>query len=246
MLEMLYTLFLICSVLGGTLFICMFFLQLFGLSGHGTTPHHYTGGPHTPGHGLQGHTGGHLHPAQHSGFRGHVLRCLGGRHASVANSITGNGGPSQWLAMLQSWIGAMVSFQGIVVGITAFGLVGMAGLSQGWTAWLVLPLACAACVAASFLVAAALHILLSMDSDGTLHTDDLIGAQGKVYLSVPGGNSGLGKVVVTTQGRTEEFNAVTYQPVELKAGDEIIVVGVQKPGILEVSSAASVPTQLEL
>lgn len=232
---MLYNLFLICASLGGTMFICLFLLQLMGLGGHHTGVHSAPGS-----HAVGGH---------HSGFRGHLLRGLGvGRaHSRVAVAHQSNPSPSGHPAAgLQSWLSAMFSFQGLVAGTTAFGLVGLAASSQGWTVLLVFPLACVGGIGASLFVAAALHILLTMDSDGTLHTEDMVGAQGTVYLSIPAGNAGLGKVVVHIQGRTAEFNAVSFQSAELKAGDDVVVVGVQKSGTLEVASAASVPTKVDL
>lgn len=242
---MLGTLFLICAVAGGTLFLCLFFLQLLGLGGHHAGMHHSS----SPGvHANHLTPGTHTAPAQAGGFRGHLARSLGGKQAVshvLAHQSSSPGQTGHWAPVLQSWLVTMLSFQGIVTGVTAFGLVGLAAMSQNWTVWLVLPLASLSAIGASLLVASLLHLLLSMDSDGTINTVEAIGSTGSVYLSIPPRNTGIGKVLVRMQGRTMEYSAVTYQPEEIKTGEEIIVVGVQKPGILEVSSASSVPTRID-
>lgn len=243
---MLGTLFIICAVVGGTLFLCLFFLQLLGLGGHHAGIHHGASGGMHP-HNLI--SGSHSLPTHAGGFRGHLARSIGGKQAVshvLAHYHSGTGQAGHWSPLLQSWLVTMLSFQGIVTGITAFGLVGLAATSQHWTVWLVLPLACMSAIGASLLVASLLHVLLSMDSDGTINTADAIGSPGSVYLSIPPSNTGIGKVLIRMQGRTMEYSAVTYQPNELKSGEEILVVGVQKPGILEVSSASSVPTRIDL
>lgn len=140
----------------------------------------------------------------------------------------------------------MLSFQGLVAALTVFGLAGLAAISQAWAVWLVLPLALASALAASFLVATLLRVLMNMDSDGTIDIQDSIGSPGTVYLSVPGGSNGVGKVLITVRDRTMEYAAVTYQDAELHQGDAIVVVGVKNSDTLEVVSASSVPTRVDI
>ncbi len=241
---MLGMLFIICAVVGGTLFLCQFVLSLFSLGGHIPGVHHLPSG-HLPGmgHGIPGGThpglpSGSGQPAGHAGnLHQFVLHVLGHGHV---------GGHQEDSESEGSWLSAMMSFQGIVAALTVFGLVGMAAMSQSWAVWLVLPLALVSAAAASFLVATLLRMLMGMDSDGTIDIQDAIGSSGTVYLSVPGGSAGVGKVLVNVRSRTMEYAAITYQDAELHQGDAIVVVGVKNSDTLEVVTASSVPTRVDI
>ena len=240
---MLDTVFVICAVVGGTLFLCQFVLSLFSLGGHIPGMHHLPPG-HLPGPGHsapgathQGMLPGAGHQIGHGGTVRHaMLRVLGHGHVGGHHESESE----------DSWLGAMLSFQGLVAALTVFGLAGLAAISQAWTVWLVLPLALVSALAASFLVATLLRMLMNMDSDGTIDIQDSIGSPGTVYLSVPGGSNGVGKVLITVRDRTMEYAAVTYQDAELHQGDAIVVVGVKNSDTLEVVSASSVPTRVDI
>ena len=241
---MLGTLFIICAVVGGTLFLCQFALSLFSLGGHipgvhHIPPGHLPGADHTiPGAAHQGMLPGAEHDTGHGGMVRHaVLRVLGGH---------GHVGDHHESESENSWLGAMLSFQGLVAALTVFGLTGMAAMSQAWAVWLVLPLALVSAVGASLLVAALLRMLMNMDSDGTIDIQDSIGSPGTVYLSIPGGSSGVGKVLISVRNRTMEYAALTYQDAELHQGDAIVVVGVKNLDTLEVVSASSVPMRIDI
>lgn len=240
---MLGTLFIICAVVGGTLFLCQFALSLFSLGGHIPGVHHIPPG-HLPGagHSIPGATHQGMLPGtgQHTGHGGMV------RHAMLRVLGHGHVGGRHESESEDSWLGAMLSFQGLVAALTVFGLAGMAAMSQSWAVWLVLPLALASAAGASLLVATLLRMLMNMDSDGTIDIQDSIGSPGTVYLSIPGGSTGVGKVLISVRNRTMEYAAVTYQDAELHQGDAIVVVGVKNSDTLEVVPASSVPTRVDI
>jgi hypothetical protein len=62
-----------------------------------------------------------------------------------------------------------------------------------------------------------------------------VGQRGTVYLRVPGGRSGTGKIQFNLQNRTVEYLAVTAGE-ELPTGTKVIVVGVVDPTTLEVQA----------
>ncbi len=240
---MLGTLFIICAVVGGTLFLCQFVLSLFSLGGHIPGVHHIPPG-HLPGsgHGVpttthQGTLPGAGNPTGHGvAVRQAILHVLGHGHAGGRHESDSE----------NSWLGAMLSFQGMVAALTVFGLAGMAAMSQSWAVWLVLPLALVSAIGASLMVATLLRTLMTMDSDGTVDIQDSIGSPGTVYLSILGGTAGIGKVLITVRDRTMEYAAITYQDADLHQGDAIVVVGVKNSDTLEVVSASSVPTRVDL
>ena len=63
-----------------------------------------------------------------------------------------------------------------------------------------------------------------------------VGQRGQVYLRVPGGKSGAGKVLVNVQDRTVECQAVTAQS-ELPTGARVVVVSVVGGNTVEVVAA---------
>ena len=252
---MLSTLFLICAVVGGTVFVCQFVLSLFSLGGHLPGGH----ATHLPAGHITHLPAGHLHGtgADHS-LRG----ALQNAHAAIPHGGTpAKGAAPGWMGGLmrhamgirhaapnsgETWLAGMISFQGLVAAVTAFGLAGMAALSMGWWTGLVLLAAAAAGMACSALTAGMLQWLMRQQDDGTVQTADCVGTTGTVYLSVPATNGGLGKVLIHVQGRTMEYPAITWVDRELAAGEEIIVVGVHAPGVLEIAPAANVPIRVEL
>ncbi len=252
--AMLGNVYLICVLVGGTLFLCQFLLSLFAMGGgHGGGGHRAPGGRAAPAHGLAqgaghgalnaGHAGAHapahaaaIQTAAAGGHRGFLSRG-GGRHAGP-RAARGSA--------IGSWLQGMLTVQGIVAGITLFGLAGMASLTRGWLPWVSVLLALIGAAGGMFIVAGCLRIMVSMDSDGAVQIEDCVGQSGRVYLSVPPRQTGLGKVFVNVRERTMEYPAVTYQEKPLEPPDAIVVVGVQPPGTLEVVSASSVPTQVEL
>ena len=244
---MLGTLFLICTVVGGTVFVCQFLLSIFSVGGHIPGAHHlhmHVGDIHDAD--TEHSTSNFLQAAHnaipHGGLAPKSLPSsrMGGfwHHALGMRHVRGGSG--------ESWLGGMISFQGIVAATTAFGLAGMAALSQGWWSWVILLVAFGTGACASAFVAVMMRTLMQMDDDGTVQTQDCVGSPGSVYLSVPANNSGMGKVLIHVQGRTMEYQAITWVEKELAIGDEIIVVGVHAPGVLEISPAANVPTRVEL
>ena len=57
---------------------------------------------------------------------------------------------------------------------------------------------------------------------------------GTVYVPIPGGNSGAGKVQINLQDRLIEYAAMTSQPEELSTGVRIVVTRVISPTTVEV------------
>ena len=72
-----------------------------------------------------------------------------------------------------------------------------------------------------------------LKADGTVSEKTLVGATGSVYVRIPGNNEGIGKVLLSQQGRTMEYEAITLGP-ELISGTPISVVRVVSPNVVEV------------
>ena len=187
-LAVLYYVFLVCFLVGGTLMVCQFVLSLLGLGGHhdlggdahdvGGAELHDVGGHEAGGHEADGHdTQDHAHATHHSG-------------------------PTNWLV-------GVITFRTVVAALTFFGLAGLAASQTTGNPWLVLAVALAAGAGAMFIVAWIMRSLARLNAEGTARIERAVGKSGTVYLTVPGNKAGIGKVQLNLQNRTVECQAVT-------------------------------------
>jgi hypothetical protein len=138
-----------------------------------------------------------------------------------------------------SWFISAFTFRSIVAAITFFGLVGKFASSEGWEPATTLLVALAAGSGALFMVALLMQTLKRLKSDGTLRMERAVGESGTVYLPIPGGKSGIGKVQLKMQNRTVECQAITAQA-DLATGAKVVVVSLVSPDTVEVVSATEV------
>ena len=127
----------------------------------------------------------------------------------------------------------LLSVRTVAAGVAFFGGAGWAALAAGLptpaAVVLAVVLGFAALVGAAYLM----RSLLRLESDGTPVIDGAVGLPAKVYLAVPGGRAGVGKIHVTLQNRTVEYQAVSSQD-DLPTGADVIVVDVLGPDTVEV------------
>ena len=69
-----------------------------------------------------------------------------------------------------------------------------------------------------------MKLLVAFNYSGSLVRGSEIGAEGTVYLRIPGGRAGVGKATILQQGRTVEYEALTDSPDSLAPGVPIVVV----------------------
>ena len=88
------------------------------------------------------------------------------------------------------------------------------------------------------LVAAVMYLfkwLSSMQQSGNINLQKLAaGCEGKVYLTIPAGRQGFGKVQIAIGGAVREYEAVTESDTALKTGTPIRVVDVVDSGTVLV------------
>jgi hypothetical protein len=197
--------FLVCAVLGGTIFLCQFLLGLVGFGEH----HDFGGGDvdHDFGgvdHDASGHATGADHEVSHESA--------------------------------MSWFVGILSFRTVVAGLTFFGLAGLAAHAGGLPPLGSLSLALVSGLAALYAVGWTMKSLSRLRADGTVHIESALGSPAVVYLTVPGFHSGKGKVTVTLQDRTMEYEAVTDGK-ELPSGATVQVVSVVDSETLSVALA---------
>ena len=128
----------------------------------------------------------------------------------------------------------VLSLRTIVAGITFFGLGGLAGLTGGTSKPVSVLIALAAGLAAVYGVYYLYWSAARLKDDGSLSEKTLLGATGSVYVRIPPAKSGVGKVLVSQQGRTVEYEAVTAGE-ELKTTTPISVVHIISSTTVEVA-----------
>ena len=136
----------------------------------------------------------------------------------------------------------LLSVRALSAGLAFFGLGGLIGLTTplGWIA--AIPLALLGGVAAMVGTAVVMRWMRGFEDDGNVSIHGAVGATGTVYLAIPGGRQGVGKVTLTLQNRIVEYQAVT-SAAPLSTGAPIMVVDVVGPDTVDVVAD---PTTKEL
>jgi len=131
----------------------------------------------------------------------------------------------------------LFSVRSVAAGLTFFGFAGLALLALGVPLLLALLVALCVGTGAAVGVAMLMRALLALESDGTVHVERSLGEPATVYLRIPGARTGAGKILLTVQGRTVEYQAVTPELEPLPTGTAVVVVGIAGPDTVEVVPA---------
>lgn len=119
---------------------------------------------------------------------------------------------------------SLLSVRSLSAGLAFFGLGGLGMQALGFHWLLAVPVGIVAGVVAAMLVGHAMRLMMRMEEDGSLDMAHAVGAQGTVYLRIPGSRSAPGKVHLTVQGRLVECQAVSELPLE--TGTQVMVIEV--------------------
>jgi hypothetical protein len=141
---------------------------------------------------------------------------IGATHADTDLGI-GHDGHSH-----ESNLGRIFTFQAIVSFLAFFGIGGLSALEARLAPAVAVVIGMASGFVTVSLLGFALRSLRHLNADGTVRLERSVGLGGTVYLRVPGGDSGAGKVILPIQGRTIEVVARTPGP-ELRAGESVVV-----------------------
>ena len=127
----------------------------------------------------------------------------------------------------------LLSVRALSAGIGFFGVGGMAGVATGFGLLAALPLGVVLGLAAMIGTAMITRWMLTLEDDGSVSIHGAVGVTGTVYLTIPAERAGAGKVLLTLQNRTVEYQAVTSQG-PLPTGASILVVDVVGPDTVDV------------
>ena len=117
--------------------------------------------------------------------------------------------------------------RGLIAFFAVGGWTGIAMVDLNLGTALAAFLALTAGLAALFLVAVIIRMLLSLQSSGNLDIRNAVGGIGVVYLHIPGHFSGSGKITILVQERSTEIDAMTEIPEGIPTGRQVRVVGLR-------------------
>ena len=130
----------------------------------------------------------------------------------------------------------VLSFRSLVAAITFFGLGGRVAVEAGASAQTATIVALTSGFVAMLFVAWVMRMFMALRHDGTAHIERAVGRPGQVYLHIPPSECGAGKVTVSINNRSMEFDAVTRDPAPIPTGSPVAVVGVVNASTLEVTA----------
>lgn len=118
--------------------------------------------------------------------------------------------------------------------LTVFGLVGWIGTLEGWPRGITFTASFLSGSSVLMVVAVLLKMQRRLHSSGNMEAGSAVGTLARVYLSIPGGGKGNGKITVVAQGRTNEYPAFTRGKA-LPMGTTVRVLRMTAPGTFEVA-----------
>lgn len=157
-----------------------------------------------------------------------VLSLFGIDHGAGHDVHLGHDGAHDHSAGLQ-----ILSLRSVAAGLAFFGLAGLISLKVQLPLWIAVSAALAASLLAMLGVAFLLRMLGRLESDGTVRIEGAVGLPATVYLTIPANNAGMGKISMTLDQRTVEYQATTAGAA-LPTGTPVTIVDITGSDILEV------------
>jgi membrane protein implicated in regulation of membrane protease activity len=133
------------------------------------------------------------------------------------------------------WFFEMISLRTLAAAATFFGLVGGAANATGAPPGVSLALAALAGYGAMYAVYWAFKQIFRLETQGNEDVYNAIGKTAEVYIPIAGSNRQAGKVQLTMQGRTVEYQALTDSDHPLATGAKVLVMDVVSNDTVKVA-----------
>ncbi|MGM9596604.1 MAG: hypothetical protein ACI3XO_02200 [Eubacteriales bacterium] len=134
---------------------------------------------------------------------------------------------------------SLFTVRGILSMLCITGWLGVALLETSLPDWAAILISVAAGVATLVGIAFLMKAIYGLQSSGNIDISNAIGKVAQIYIPVPAGGRGSGKVTITLQDKFCEYAAITTADRELKTGNYVRVVAVSESGVLVVEPLAS-------
>lgn len=207
------TLYLVCAAFGTTILIGQFILMLLGFGHHdGGWDHDVSTDHDFSGAAIDSHDG----IAEGQGAAG-----------DNAHAVHEHG---------TNWLFSVLTFRTVTAAVAFFGMAGMAATTAQLPSPEPLLIAAACGAAALYGVYYLMRGLYRLNCEGTQRIERAVGREGVVYLSIPGGRNGCGKIHLILQNRLLEFEAMTAED-PLPTGSHVVVTAISAPDRVMVVAA---------
>ena len=138
----------------------------------------------------------------------------------------------------------LLSVRALSAAVGFFGLVGFGVLRGGLGAPIALTLAAVTGFVAAYGIASLMRGLRRLEIDKSFDISLALGAQGQVYLGIPGNRGGVGKVHINVHDRLVELAAVTAESA-IHAGTAILVVDTVSSDTVVVTRAQPLLSEID-
>ena len=213
---MLDTLFLITAVVGGTVMFCQFLMTVVGLGDDGADF-------------ADGDVGGDMAVDAGDFDAGGDVDVEGDHHTSIHHAADADVDHPD-----SSWLFQVLSFRTVVAALTFFGLGGAWSSSSGHSQTVSLLIALTAGGGAMYGMYRLMKAIYGFQSSGNVDIRNTIGQPAKIYIPVPPSGDGKGKIQISVQGRTMEYEAVSDDTETLSTGVNVVVKAVVGSDVLKV------------
>ncbi len=212
-MVMLHFIFLVAAVIGGTVMVCQFAMTLLGL-----------------GHDSSDWADGDLSTdVSHSG----EFTIDGDHHTPLSHT-----GDADYQHPDSTWLFGVLSFRTLIAAAAFFGVAGETALSAGYAAGMALAIATAVGIGAMYGMYWLMQGISQLTSSGNERIGAAVGKHATVYIPIPAEERGLGKIHITLQNRTVEYQAISAESAPLKTGETVEVVSVKNSDTVAVRRLA--------
>lgn len=131
----------------------------------------------------------------------------------------------------------LISLRSLSAGLAAFGLMGGLLTALGWWWIVTLPVAAVAGFLVTLGVAIIIRQMGRLEQDSSLVIEGAVGEPATVYIPIPAGRGGRGKITVVLQDQTIELEAITTGEA-LPTGAAVVITNIEG-AVAEVTRAPS-------
>lgn len=210
---MLHVVFLIAAVIGGTIMVCQFVLTLMGMGDDG-------------GQLADGDFAGEGDFSADAAFDGDFD---GDHHTPLSHAADADSQHPD-----STWLFGVLSFRTLIAAAAFFGVAGETALGAGYSAGIATTIAILVGLAAMYGMYWLMQGISRLTSSGNERIGSALGKHATVYLPIPAAEKGLGKIQITLQNRTVEYQAVSDESAPLSTGETVEVVGVKNSDTVSV------------
>lgn len=125
-----------------------------------------------------------------------------------------------------SYFSSIFSFRNLINFLLGFGWTGVAFYRTIGNTALLAALAVGVGLLFIFIFFIIMRFMMKLAENNAFDINDAVEKTADVYLTIPAGKSGKGKVLVSVKGSVHELSAMTKMPMEIKSGQVVRITSV--------------------